>query len=39
MTAATLINSGHKKTPSLQKGFNEYGSYLLSRIVVQYHRP
>jgi hypothetical protein len=29
----------NKKTPSLQKGFNKYGSYLLSRIVVQYHRP
>ena len=31
---------GHKKSLSLLKGFfNKYGSYLLSRIVVQYHRP
>ena len=29
-----------KKAPSNKRqGFNEYGSYLLSRIVVQYHRP
>jgi hypothetical protein len=29
-----------KKAPSNKRqGFNKYGSYLLSRIVVQYHRP
>ena len=33
--------SGRNKKKPRQKcqGFNEYGSYLLSRIVVQYHRP
>ena len=28
-----------KKTPDKIQGLKEYGSYLLSRIVVQYHRP
>jgi hypothetical protein len=36
----TQLPSGHKKTLSQVKGFsNKYGSYLLSRILVQYHRP
>ena len=28
-----------KKAPDHSGAFNKYGSYLLSRIVVQYHRP
>jgi hypothetical protein len=28
-----------QKTPTKLSGFNKYGSYLLSRILVQYHRP
>ena len=28
-----------KKPLAFAKGFNKYGSYLLSRISLQYHRP
>ena len=29
----------NKKASSFDEALKEYGSYLLSRIVVQYHRP
>ena len=28
-----------KKPRLYSQGFNKYGSYLLSRMIVQYHRP
>ena len=36
-----LVSYRGKKKPDrkLDRAFNDYGSYLLSRIVVQYHRP
>ena len=34
------VGIGQKKSPVAKgPGLNKYGSYLLSRIVVQYHRP
>jgi hypothetical protein len=44
LNALNLLNPfgyGHKKTVLFFKNgsLNKYGSYLLSRIVVQYHRP
>ncbi len=34
------FNTGKKKASHISvRRLNEYGSYLLSRIVVQYHRP
>ena len=34
-----LLTGPNKKPHPEGMGFKEYGSYLLSRIVVQYHRP